>query len=194
MTERSDYALRQFLPDRFDGMEQALKEGMGGEASLAWEFVGEKAAEAIRSALDIDVFEIFAHVWSKAREIYKYRDPATYPPGETWIVHLGDHQTPVVPVHPVLQVGYAGAPGPRLRFTLELSAHFRSIALALRDGHITAIGAGDGAVRAELKYGKVALHKVLESQPVKLGRPIHFSEPGIPIAREGASVPQGAPS
>ena len=184
MSEHNEYALRDFLPQRFDGMEQALREGMAKQPSLAWGFVGEEAAKAILSTLDLDVFEILARGWSKARELYKYTDPATYPPGESWIVHLGDHETPTFAVHPILQVAYAaGALGPRLRFTLELSAHFRSVALLLRDGHITAVGAGDGAVRAQLKYGSVALHKQLESKAVNLGRPIRFSEPGIRIAR-----------
>lgn len=189
MNEHSEFALRQFLPESFDGLEQVLKEGIGGQSSWAWNLVSDEASEKLRSVLDLDVFEVFAQGWSKMRELAKYTNRANYPPEESWVVHLGDHQTPVWPLHPVLQVIYANMPGPRLRFTLELSAHVRSVALTLGDGYITKIGAGDFSVRAQLKYGEVALHKTMESKALKLGRTIEFKKPGIRIATKGSAAP-----
>lgn len=189
MNEHSEFALRRFLPERFDGLEQALKEGIGEQSSWAWNLLGGEAAEKLLSALDLDVFEIFARGWGKMRELAKYADRANYPPEESWVVHLGDHQTPVWHLHPVLQVIYADLPGPQLRFTLELSAHVRSVALTLCDGYITKAGAGDFSVRAQLKYGETALHKTAESKALKLGRPIEFKKPGIRIAPKERAAP-----
>jgi hypothetical protein len=71
---------------------------------------------------------------------------------------------------------------PPLRFTLELTAQFKAVALAIKAGHIGAVGAGECFVSAQLKYGEVNLHPALDSRHVKLPGEFRFAAPGLAIA------------
>jgi hypothetical protein len=189
VTEEGGVSLRQLLPERLGNLEDAVKEQLEKESSssgarLAWNFLGLKGAEVLGQALDIDVFDVLARGWCKARELEKYTDRAKYPPDKDYVVFLGEHDLPPLSLHPELQFMIGRLPGPRLRFTLELSAHLRSIALSIRGGHITGIGAGEAFVSAQLKYGDVRLHEPLKSRHVTVGgQGFNFKPPGLAISR-----------
>jgi len=181
----SGVTLGQLVPDPFDGMESTVKAqaspnvGSGGK-NLLWSFVGSKAEEAVRDALDCDVFEVIAQGWCLARELHEYSDKSKHPIGEKSVVHLGEHAFKV-DVHPTVVVIVDRAECARLRFTLELAANFRAVALSICNGCITGIAAGDGYVSAQLKYGSVSLHKRKDSRKVKLPVQIDFKAPGYAI-------------
>ena len=189
MSEQYGCKVSDLLPDKFDHLDQVIKEGLDGDSEearpsiprFAWQIIQSKATQAVRDVLDGDVFELLARAWCVARELHEFTDRRKYPPGKDSTVFLGNHQVSTE-VHPVLVVTVGSLEGARLRFTLTLTAHFRSAALTIRDGHITAIDAGDCSVGAQLKYKDIKLHKELESREVKLPGRLRLQPPGLAIA------------
>jgi hypothetical protein len=181
-----DRAIRvaDLLPERLalgPAVEQAMRDDPeAGGLGLAWDFIGERAEEALRGLLDCDLIELLAQGWLKARALQDYADPAKHPPGETAIVHLAEHKF-VHELHPVLEVAVSGCPPVPIRFTIALAASFRGLALSIADGHIQAVAPGDASVSAQLKYGAVKLTDEQQSKQMKLpGRHV-FAAPGLRI-------------
>ena len=184
MTESGGCPVRDLLPASLPRMDSVMKQALGKDLpvdprALAWGFIGSEATDAVRSVLDCDVFELLAQGWCMAKELHEYSDPARHPPGERSIVYLASHSF-VQTIHPVLDVTIDSIPCPPLRFTLELAANFRSVALSITDGRITGAGAGDVDVGTRLKYGDLTL---FEKETRKLPFParIDFKAPGLRI-------------
>jgi len=188
MSEQYGCKVADLLPDTFDHLDEVIKEGLGSDSEagrpaipgFAWQIIQSKAAQAVRGVLDGDVFELLARAWCVARELHEFTDRRKHPPDKDSTVFLGDHRVSTE-VHPVLLVTVGSIEGPRLRFTLTLTAHFRSASLSIRDGHITAIEAGDCSVGAQLKYKDIKLHKELESRDIKLPGRVKLQPPGLEI-------------
>lgn len=185
MDEQSGVSVKEFLPDKLDGMVDAVKQEAcsdpnAGTAKLAWNFIGFEATKALRSALDCDVFELLAQAWCTARELREYTDRSKHPPEEISVLHLGDHKLKTN-VDVVLEIAVGELSLTRLRFTVELAAHFRSAALSIRDGHVTDLASGDCSVSAQVKYRDTELHKPMESRKVTLPGRIAFRTPGLAI-------------
>jgi hypothetical protein len=185
MDEQSGVSVKELLPAKIDGMvdtvkQEACKDPDAGTARLAWSFIGFEATKAMRSALDCDVFELLAQAWCTARELHEFSDRSKHPPEEISVLHLGDHKLKTN-VEVVLDIAVGVISLPRLRFTVELAAHFRSAALSIRDGHITALASGDCSVSAQLKYRDTELHKPMESRKVTLPGRLPFRAPGLAI-------------
>jgi len=184
MTEQSGCQIRQLLPSSLEQMEGTLKNELCkdpgvSQSKLAWGFVGSEATEAVQSVLNCDVFELVAQGWCVAKELHEYTDTTRHPPGERSIVYLGGHSF-VKTIYPVLDITIGSYKCTSLRFTLELAANFRAVALAISDGHITGAGAGDGDVSAQLKYGGVTLHNK-ETRKMPFPARIEFKSPGLAI-------------
>lgn len=186
MTESSGCPVRDLLPASLASMDAVMKQELSKDSridprKLAWGFIGSEATDAVRSVLDCDVFELLAQGWCIAEKLQEYSDPARHPPGERSIVYLARHSF-VKTVHPVLEVTIDPVAYQPLRFTLELEANFRSVALSISDGRITAVGAGDVDIGVRLKYGNATL---LDKKSRKLPLParIDFKAPGLRIGR-----------
>ena len=186
MTESSGCQVRELLPASLASMDDLMKQALCKDSdirprTLAWGFIGSEATDALRSVLDCEVFELVAQGWCVAKELREYSDPARHPPGERSIVYLGKHSF-VKTVHPVLDVTIESIKCPSLRFTLELAANFRSVALSITGGCITGAGAGDGDVGIQLKYGDATLLDK-ETRKVPFPARIDFKAPGLLISR-----------
>jgi hypothetical protein len=184
MAEEGAIKVADLLPERLQlgpAVETAMREEPGAAPpGLPLGFIGEQAEEALRGLLDCDVMELLGQGWAKARALRDYADPARHPPGETAVVHLGEHKF-VREIHPVLEVAVAGCPPVALRFTIALAAQVRGLALSIADGHIKAAAPGDASVSAQLKYGAVQLTDEKQSTAMKLpGRHV-FAAPGLKI-------------
>jgi hypothetical protein len=172
------------LPDTFKGMESAVKNELSKDpaTSIASKFlglIGSAATDAIRNRLNFDVVELLGCGWVVAQELHEYKDRQKHPPNETSIVYLGQHKMKT-DVHPVVIITI----GPMRReipFTLELTAQINSVALSIRDGHITGAGTGDCFVQAQLKCGDTPLHDPLKSRKVTLPGRHDFQPPGLEI-------------
>jgi len=185
MSEASGYRVRELLPAEIQGLPGVLRNELqqahpSGPLGLAWNFLGTTAAGKIAEALDLDLFEVLAQGWSVARELKEYTDPVKHPPGRRSVVYLGKHKFKTS-VHPTLEISVDGLAKRELRFTLELTATFRSIALGIENGRILDAAAGDGDVSAQMKYGAAPLHTAVTSTPLKLPGRVTFKAPGLAI-------------
>ena len=184
--DEPSYRVRDLLPSDWTSVSDRLARNWSeappqpGVPGFVWDLAGRAGADALRRSLDIDVLESVARGWAKALELRRYADRTKHPPDETITVFLGKHDV-VAKFHPELHVSMGAVALPRLRFTLELAAVFRAAQLSIRDGHIVALGAGDCAVTAQLKYGDVNLHNKLQSRTVTLGTPRDLPKPGWAI-------------
>src|SRR5688572_18202696 len=128
--------LRELLPKQLDGLEVAIEDGLrkesnGNLSTLAWRFVRASAAAEVDKALDADVWRVLAHAWAKANELHIHADS---PPGETRVVHLGNHDFKTA-VHPELTVDIGTPPYPALLvFTMEIAAHIEAATLRIKIG------------------------------------------------------------
>jgi len=153
-----------------------------GEAGLtggAWAMLKDEAAARLQEVLDLDVLEVIGQAWSKARELREYADPLKHPPEETSIVHLGEHAV-TCEVYPVLEVRLGDVALPELRFTLNVIAKFKSVALTIRGGAIRAVAPGACAAVAELKYRSATLKRE-ETPELRLPGRFNFRD-GLRIA------------
>jgi hypothetical protein len=181
MTDGTPTTLRELLPKELDGLEAAIEDGLrrdanGSLSTLAWRFVRSSAAEEVDKALDADAWRVLARAWAKASELHTH---ANSPPGETRVVHLGNHDFRTA-VHPELTVDVGTPPyPPPLVFTLEIATHIQAATLRIKQGRIVALEAGDAWVYAELKHGKTRMHKE-ESRMLQLPGEWTF-DPGIQI-------------
>lgn len=185
MSDASGFRVRELLPADMEGLPGVIREALQqghppGALGLAWSFLGTTAAGKMAEALDVDLFEVLAQGWSVARELKEYTDPVKHPPGKRSVVYLGKHKFKTS-VHPTLEISVDGLAKRSLRFTLELTASFRSIALGIENGRILDAGAGDGDVSAQMKYGAAPLHAALTSLPLKLPGRVTFKAPGLAI-------------
>jgi hypothetical protein len=137
------------------------------------------AAARLTEVLDLDVLELIGQAWSKARELREYADPLKHPADETSIVHLGEHAV-TCEVYPVLDIKLDELPLRELRFTLNLAAKFRGVALTIRGGAIRDVAPGACAALVELKYGKSILKRE-ETPEVRLPGRFEFRQ-GLRIA------------
>ncbi len=183
MTEQSALQVRDLLPDGLQ-LEQTVKDALGsqrdvGAAKLAWGVIGSEASGALKGVLNIDLFEIVAQVWCTAREFHEYTDRSKHPSTERSVVYLGEHAF-TKEIYPTLAVTIGPYKCPPLRFTLALATTIRSIALVICDGRITSLGAGDGDISGQLKYGDVDLTKK-QSRKVPFPGHFDFKAPGLAI-------------
>lgn len=169
MNEERAILLKDLLPARIDGLEGAIQDGLeergNGRSAMAWRFIRSTAAGEVRKALDLDVVEVLAEAWAKARELREYRHK---PPGEVHLLHLASHDLSTE-VHPVLVVDLGTPPHPELRFALQVTARFEGAVLRIQDGTITGVETGHATATAQLKYRAVPLHRKEESP--RLGLP-----------------------
>lgn len=179
MEEEHGRALRKLLPGSFEHLEDVVRTKLSGEPGadwgrvpqFVWQFAGAKVADAVHEVLDIDAFELIARAWAKAVELSEYNDPVKFPRDKESKTHLLDHKL-TAKLHPVIEVAILGFGRTKLRFTLELTARFRSAELLIKGGQIVAVAAGDCSASAQLKYGDIKLHKEMKTADLKVGRPL----------------------
>jgi hypothetical protein len=185
----SGVKLSDLLPANLDRIDDALTRERAQNTELAAAnlpklaagVLDEKIGEAVRGALDCDVFGLLAQAWAKARELHEFTDPAKHPRDEVSTVFLGEHSL-TYDVHPVVDVVIGQLAKFTLRFTLELAADLRMAELTIRDAHITQIGKCDCELSAVLTYDSVELHEPVKAKRFTLTRSIALPAPGVPIA------------
>lgn len=188
MSESSGVTVRELLPTSFSGLEERVQDVLAKDASstdpslpgFARHVAASEATTALQGVLDCDFFSLLARGWGLATELKAHTDRKRYPAGTTSIVYLGEHSV-VTQIHPVLTLVIGAIECRPLRFTVDLKAHFRSVALVILDGYIIALNNGDCSVSAQLKYGEVALHKEVASRNVNLPGHVPLQPPGVAI-------------
>jgi hypothetical protein len=185
----SGVKLGDLLPVNLDRIDDALTQARAKNAELAGAnlpklavgVLDREVGEAVRGALDCDVFGLLAQAWAKARELHEFADAAKHPPDEVSTMFLGEHSLSF-DLHPVVDVVIGQLAKFTLRFTLELAADLRMAELTIRGGHVTEIGKCDCELSAVLTYDEVELHDPIKAKRFTLTRSIVFAAPGVPIA------------
>lgn len=188
--------LADLLPDKLDSVADSVRDRMCdneeiGGMKLAWGYVGKELHEALKSALDCDLLEVFGKSWAGFSELASFADPARHPPGERSVVELGAHELKRE-LHPVIAVTIAPCPCVELKFLLELTANIGGVRLSIRDGHITGGDLGELWASAQLSYEGTPLHPAQESARVGVPGEFAFTAPGIKIPPIGGQPVEGA--
>lgn len=137
-------------------LEKALarKAEDDSEVAHALHYIGGLAASAateeINRALDVDVYGLIAHAWSKVQAIRESAERSKREPGPS-VVTFGEHDFTYT-CYPVLTFYLDETPLPELRLTLELVARFESVALSIVEGRLRSIAPGKASAIARLKY------------------------------------------
>ena len=179
--------LSALLPDRLDEMAHRVRtrlcedEQVGG-MKLAWDFIGKELGNALKSALDRDLFEILGGTWAKAGALADFADPDKHPPGERSVIELSQHEVGRE-LHPVVAVTIASCPCVELNFTFAVTAHIGGVRLSILNGHIIGGDLGEAWASAQLSYEGAPLHPASESRRVSIPGEFRFAPPGIAIPR-----------
>jgi hypothetical protein len=119
-------------------------------------FVASAAADKVNEALDTDLTSVLATGWSKVKDVRAAAERSRKAPGTAEVVTLGKHQQSSTH-HPILTVVLGKQTVADLKFTLEFTATFKSVKLAISDGRIVSVAPGNASAHAYLKFGKLTL-------------------------------------
>lgn len=194
MNSQTTCTVRDLLPEKLEGMRDAVDERIATDAELTqqrWprfvhKIIANKAADAVFRALSKSVFLILPPAWSSAPELQEYSDQTKHPPEKETTLFLGEHKFDVC-YTPVVNINVMGFERPLLRLKLTLSIQARGASITIKNGHITSIGECDCAMAAELKYVAGAedvekgLHTKVKSRDLQLVEPLQLEAPGVRI-------------
>src|SRR3954471_12075758 len=105
------------LPKRIGGLGRAARQALCNDAKvagqqLAWGYVASRLDEALREALDFDLFDAFANGWGESPWRGSYAAAMTQPSAE---VRLGAHEL-ALKLHPSIALTIAPCPYMNLDF------------------------------------------------------------------------------
>jgi len=175
--------LFQLMPDRLESMAGPIRDRLCQDQQikglrLAWDVVSGKLQEALRSALDYNVVDIFAECWARAKPVWEVVEAARA--GEPCNIELGKHELSRE-LNPVIAVTIGSCPCIELRFKFVVSAHIRGAQLSIVNGHIASGKLGEAWASARLNYEDIQLHSPAESPKLAIGGSFDFPPPGIAI-------------
>ena len=149
------------------------------EAKIEPSVLVDAVMEQIDSLLDIEVAEVIASAWSKAKQLQEYRDPARHPPGELATVSLVEHtiQSEYQPSIDML-INSKSVESLSIKVSVELT--LAALILEIRDAYITAIRPGLGRANGRVAWTDVVFLE-LETQDIEL--------PGRHALPEGIEIP-----
>lgn len=157
--------------------DPGASEDLGPAAGLVTDLVSAKLNEALDK---VDCLEVLGQAWGKWKSLREYADRKKHPPDEAAVETLGEHKVKHE-CFPLAEVKFAGVniPLAELKFSLVLTAKFKSVALAIRDGKVLSAAPGEASVEVALRYKSVEIAR--RSTPSwKLPGRIPFGA-GIPI-------------
>lgn len=174
--------LLELKPEHVRSTLTNLTDGEGRHAadpSSLNAFLTDQAAEAVNAALDRDVFELIFNAISGLRELHEYVDSAKHPPSERAIVEWGKCSLNAPQVIE-LKLGEIGLPISPFRFTLNLSAEFKSLTLTIQAGAIHKIAPGPAKASVGLKYGEATVIPTKSTPEIRFEQALEFTG-GLPI-------------
>ena len=189
MAEQSGCTIRQLLQDEFESLDAAVSEARNDDAALktkrlptfALAIAAKRAAEKVRSALDIDIIEPIARAWANAPELRKGADEADLSPDKTAVISLGAHHLSAS-YSPVADVTVATIGALKLVFGLSLSVGVTAADVTITDRKIVKIGKTEAEASASLSLGPFTLSHPVEHTKLKLHDEIVLA---VPVAIAG---------
>ena len=157
----------------------------------------EQLASVAADLLDLDLGDLLIYGWRTRERLVKAARQTRQIPGRREVVQLGTHR--ITSTHnPTIELLMDGVKVHTFRFQLTVTFDIEVAALIIRDGLLTALKAGDGAVACtltlEMPGGDVEL--VNQRRKINLHLIINIGH-GIPLlpadAEEGARPALGTP-
>lgn len=147
-----------------DDVERAFLEHAKEEPAIAsvcgpLRINADLAADELNLALDIDVFEVFARVWTTVPSVRRAVQLSALTPAPPAIIRLDEHVIRSTS-YPVLGVNVGGKSLPDLRLKLELVADIQNATVAACDGQVELVAIGTATVVARLSYKSVLLKEL----------------------------------
>jgi hypothetical protein len=146
---------------------------------VAWGVIGSQAGDALKSVLNMDALDVLGSAWAMAKQLHEFTDRSKHPEGERSVAYLGNHKF-TKSMYPILAVTIEPFKCVNLRFTLNIVANVRAVALTILNGYITGAGAGDLDLGAQLNLGNLALNK-LQSKKMQFPSIVALKAPGVAI-------------
>jgi hypothetical protein len=177
--------LNALLPDRLDSLAGQIKDRLCQDEkvdglNLAWDFVGNKLHDALKSALDCKVVDILAECWAQAAPVRDLVQTASRPAAEPIVIRLGGHELSRE-LKPVVSVTIGSCPCIELNFQLAVSAHLSGVCLSIVDGHIVGGDIGEAWASGQLSYEDIPLYPSSETRKRPIGGRFEFTRPGIAV-------------
>lgn len=161
--------------------ERAKDQPAGAGPPTLVGFVAEAGAKQLNGVLDTDVFELLADAWLTFKQVRDCADATTHPAGQDTIVTL--HDVEIASTNsPVLHSTVGGVALPELRFSLVLTAKFKTVQLVVRDARIRSLRPGSASAIVKLSYGSAKLAERATPEWT-LPAEIALGSDGIAIAR-----------
>jgi hypothetical protein len=183
--------IRQLLSER------DIVSGCGGDLTRLTkqgrEAVEEQLASVTAGLLDLDLGDLLIGAWRSRERLVEAARQTRQRPGRREVVQLGAHRI-TLSRNPTIELLIDGVRVHTFRFQLTVIFDVEVAALVIRDGLLTALKAGDGAVACtlalEMPGGDVEL--VNEQRKIRLHLIVNIGH-GIPLlpAGDGASPPPG---
>jgi hypothetical protein len=147
--------LTRALDDR-DALEPFDEKVPSSKISVMLRMMPGKVEEYLHEMLQVDLVDVLAGGWNKAREIRKQLEKSASAPGKDFFVQLAEHK--ISSAHrPVLELSTAGKKVARLPFPTSLELELRGIVLHIRDGAIQRVQTGRLLGKGVVKCGKAVL-------------------------------------
>ena len=183
--------IRQLLSER------DIVSGCGGDLTRLTRqgrgAVEEQLASVTAGLLDLDLGDLLIGAWRSRERLVEAARQTRQRPGRREVVQLGAHRI-TLSRNPTIELLIDGVRVHTFRFQLTVIFDVEVAALVIRDGLLTAVKAGDGAVACtlalEMPGGDVEL--VNEQRKIRLHLIVNIGH-GIPLlpAGDGASSPPG---
>ena len=143
-------------------LTQRLDEAIGSDGKArAWtapvrRLVVEEVTGRFGELLDIRLTDILAGAWCKYRSLRKYADRQHYPPEESVVVPLVEHD--IQSDHsPFIEVVINDTPVLKLTFSVDLALHVDSAVVRIQDARIREIRPGSVNVKGSIAYGPAVI-------------------------------------
>ena len=115
------------------------------------------AAEEINKSLaEVDLPNMLAHGWARARALREAAASSLRAPGKPTVASIGEHELRYT-CAPVLALQWGESALPEIRLAVELVAHFKGAEMAVVDGRLASISPGSASVVARVKYAGATL-------------------------------------
>ena len=106
--------------------------------------------------LDVRLTDIMAGAWCKYTTLRRYADPQQYPPEESVLVPLVDHD--IDSKHsPAIEVSINDTPVLKLTFAVDLALHVKSAVLRIQDARIREIRPGEVNAEGKIAFGPAVI-------------------------------------
>lgn len=130
-------------------------EAKGWSAPVRQLVVGE-VTRRFGELLDIRLADVMAGAWCKYSSLRRYADPQQFPPDESVVVPLIDHD--IDSTHsPAIEVIINDTPVLKLTFSIELALHLKSAVVRIQDAHIREIRPGEVNAEGKIAFGPAVI-------------------------------------